>query len=488
MPVSSSLLHDKRIYLDADRAAGELCKRKFSFFVKEFWDIIVPNELVWNWHLDVLCDEIQDIDERVFKRLPRLHDAIFNVPPGSSKTKILSILSTAWEFARMPEIKVFVGSYSDIAVIAIADEIRIVMKSEKYRRYFPNVYIRKDFDTKHEFKTSKNGHFYAFTVGGTLTSKHADILKIDDPLNPKQAVSEQMLQNAIFFFDKTLPTRKVDKDVTATMVTMQRLAIDDPSGHLLKQAAGPIKHICLPGELGKDAAVYPAELRKKYIGGLLDPVRLSRKALAELKVKLGTDGYNAQILQDPVPTGGVILKKDWFEIVDQPIPRTAIKKFQLDTAYTEDQANDPSAIVAYYKEGHDVYITNAESVWMEFPQLIKFLPSFCQNNGYTFQSMIRVEPKASGKSVVQQLKSETDLNIVECFAPKEDKTTRVNTISPKIEAGRVKLHRGSWNESFISQCCAFPKGRNDDELDCLVAIVTNELIHDEDEWSISRVN
>lgn len=156
---------------------AELCKRSLSFFVKEFWDTIVPNKLQWNWHLDVLCDEIQQCDERVFLRQPKHKDLIINVPPGTSKTKVVSVMSTAWEFARMPSIKVFVGSYSDGAVAGIADEIRLLMKSDKYKSYFPKTIIRQDRDSLHNFRTTDNGEFYAFTVGGTLTSKQADILK-----------------------------------------------------------------------------------------------------------------------------------------------------------------------------------------------------------------------------------------------------------------------------------------------------------------------
>lgn len=158
-------------------AKATKCKQSLSFFVKHFWDEIVPNELVWNWHMEEICKDIQASDELVFKRLPKLHDIIINVPPGTSKTKIISIMSTAWEFARMPEIKVFVGSYSDSAVAGISDEIKLLMKSERYLQYFPNTMIRKDRDSLHNFKTTENGEFYAYTVGGTLTSKHADILK-----------------------------------------------------------------------------------------------------------------------------------------------------------------------------------------------------------------------------------------------------------------------------------------------------------------------
>lgn len=181
---------------------AEQCNRKLSFFVKEFWNVIIHDDLVWNWHMEALCNEIQAASERVFKRLPKLHDIIVNIPPGTSKTTIISVMGTAWDFSRAPWIREFVGSYSDSAVMGISDNIRLIMRSEKYRTYFPKTIIRRDKDAGHNFKTTENGEFYAFTVGGTLTSKHADILKIDDPLNPKQAASAAELLKTNDFFDK----------------------------------------------------------------------------------------------------------------------------------------------------------------------------------------------------------------------------------------------------------------------------------------------
>ncbi|MFA6058958.1 MAG: hypothetical protein WC756_12220, partial [Taibaiella sp.] len=270
------------LILDPDQAAAQLCLNELSYFVKEFWDEIVPNSLVWNWHMDVLCDEIQAIDERVFKRQDKLNDLIINVPPGTSKTKIVSVMATAWEFARMPEIKVFVGSYSDSAVSGMADDIRRLMKSVKYRTYFPKTNIRKDADSLHNFKTTLNGEFYAFTISGTITSKHADILKVDDPMNPKQAVSAAEILSTNTFFDKTLPSRKVDKAVTPTILIMQRLSTQDPTGHLLEKKGSEIRHVCLPATLSDN--VKPAEYRKFYINGYLDPLRLGEKVVREARI------------------------------------------------------------------------------------------------------------------------------------------------------------------------------------------------------------
>src|SRR5437870_4157685 len=117
--------------------------------------------------------------------------------------------------------------------------------------------------TKHAFrmcsyaKTSQRrvintlgGDRFTCTVGGkSPLGMHGHLLICDDPIDPKRAVSEAELRTAADFFDITLPGRKVNKAVSATILVQQRLHLQDPSGHLLERAkrdnAGKIRHINL---------------------------------------------------------------------------------------------------------------------------------------------------------------------------------------------------------------------------------------------------
>lgn len=384
------------VYLDGNKLAAELCRRKLSFFVKEFWDTVVPNDLIWAPHMDIICDEVQMVYERVFRREKKLHDLVINVPPGTSKTKIASVFATAWAFANMPEIKSFVGSYSDTAAQGIADDIKLCMNSERYKRYFPHVEVRKDKNAPSNFRTTANGEFYAFTVGGTLTSKHADILSIDDPTDPRRSVSKAHLTSAIFFFDKTLPTRKVDKEVTPTVLIMQRLSTQDPTGYLLEKRKDEIRHVCLPAELSDN--VSPAEYKSIYVNGLLDPKRLPAHILAGFKRDLGEDGYAGQFQQRPVKEGGLIWKKFFREIDDDIFPKLSDMTqvgTDWDLAYTKEEENAASAYFTAGKiDGHG-YIYDFDFAKLEFPELIRYMKL---RRGPHF-----IEAKGPGKSSKQTL-------------------------------------------------------------------------------------
>ena len=69
---------------------------------------------------------------------------------------------------------------------------------------------------------------------------------------------------------------------------------------------------------------------------------------------------------------------------------------------------------------------------------------------------------------MQVLKRETNLNVIEDTNPTKDKVARVQDISPMVEAGRVSLLNGPWNDAFLNECAAFPNGAHDDMVDTLV--------------------
>jgi hypothetical protein len=60
-------------------------------------------------------------------------------------------------------------------------------------------------------------------TGGVLTGRGADIILIDDPLKPEEALSEAQRQAANQWYDHTLYSRLNDKRHGAIIIIMQRL-------------------------------------------------------------------------------------------------------------------------------------------------------------------------------------------------------------------------------------------------------------------------
>ena len=120
---------------------------------------------------------------------------------------------------------------------------------------------------------------------------------------------------------------------------------------------------------------------------------------------------------------------------------------------------------------------------MIFPDLIEFVKSYVAINDYSnMDSMIYVEPKASGKSLVQSLRVSSKLNVGEIeseLVNGRDKLGRLSTVSPYIQSGRVVLVEGQWNEAFLSQVCSFPNAAHDEMVDLLCYAVDTLLINNQ---------
>ena len=467
---------------------AEECRRSFFYFVQTFWDVIIKEPPVYNWHIPYLCEELEVLARSVKAREPKPYDLIINIPPGTTKSTIVTIMFPVWLWVIDATLQIITNSYSGSLSIEHATKSKDIINSDKFRRLFPEIYIRRDKSGKQHYANMQGGFRYATSTGATITGFHAHIIINDDPINPKQANSEQLRAQANEHI-KTLSSRKVDKANTPVVTVMQRLHVDDVTGHQLKSKGETIRHICLPAELS--ASVKPVELREHYIDGLLDPVRLNRAVLAEAKIDLGSVQYAGQYDQSPVVEGGNIVKEGWFRRISMA-DFVAMRfrepmHFYLDTAYGKKKQasdNDPSGILAACRIKNNIYLFDAQKVYKEMPELLRFLPEYAAAHEYSDDSILHVEPKANGESVVQMLEKFSTMNVKRTPSPTDDKVVRLKAVSPRIECGRVYMVEGSWNEEFLTEVCGFPNAPHDEYVDIL-GYAINDLMEDDDDidWS-----
>jgi len=75
---------------------AQICRESFYEFVKRMWFEVVPEIPVWNWHIKYLCDELQTVAENQFEGHRREYDLIINIPPGTTKSTICSVMFPMW--------------------------------------------------------------------------------------------------------------------------------------------------------------------------------------------------------------------------------------------------------------------------------------------------------------------------------------------------------------------------------------------------------
>lgn len=470
-------MYDTLLYIDVDKAAAELCRRKFSHFVREFWSVVVKEELIWEPHMDILCDEIQAVYERVFLRkdpndhtkmirLPKLYDLIINIAPGLSKSTVVTIMAPVWGWTRDASLRSITCSYSDALATEHSVKSRDIIKSDKFRLYYPEVAIKKDKDLKTNYETTAGGQRFATSVGGTVTGVHAHIKTIDDPINPQQAASQAEVKTANEFISKTLSTRNVDNAITVQILIMQRLAVNDPTGFLLSKQKDNIRHICLPGELGDN--VKPEQYRSIYVNGLLSPLRLGPKSLAEKRIDLGSAGYAGQIGQRPAPEGGTVWGKWFIEVPDENFPdERAAQQVQndWDLAYTKEELNSASAYIKSGVLGNKIFLFDFDWRWLEFPELIKWMKSVDDPH--------YIENKGPGKSARPALRKQ-GISAIEVKVSR-DKVARAKDAAPTAESGLVYIKKSMADRLYNDPkqgILFFPNGEHNDLADTLSQMIT----------------
>lgn len=122
-------------------ALAELCRRSFFRFVQEFWDVVIPEEPVYNWHIEYLCGELQYLNSFVVARKPKPYDLVINIPPGTTKSTIVMQMYNAWVWTIDPKQRFISSSYSDEISLASSVKTRDIITSEKYRKLFPVDYF-----------------------------------------------------------------------------------------------------------------------------------------------------------------------------------------------------------------------------------------------------------------------------------------------------------------------------------------------------------
>ena len=463
----------------------KLCELSFYEFFQKAWHIVEPSiKLSTNWHHKYLCDTLQEECERIIANRVKSKDIIINIPFRATKSILVTVMFPVWCWIKDPKLRFITASYSADLSIEHSTRSRDIITSDWFKERWGELFhIKKDQNLKSRYENNFLGVRRATSVGGTVTGQGGDFLIVDDPVSPQHAASEIERENANEWYRTTFYSRLNNPHTGIRIIIMQRIHDNDLSGFLLYggDSRTKYKHICIPAEISDD--VKPKKLNSFYDdNGLFWTDRFSKTILDDYKQALGSYGYAGQLMQTPTPLNSGMIKSEWLKIDQYKIIDENIAvNFVIDPAYTSNEKNDPSALLAYTFRDNKWQIIDCVNVYKEFPDLVKFIPQWVTKNGYSNRSRIYVEPKASGKSIVQTLQKETGLNVREDKPPSKDKVARVQDISASLESGRVSLLRGKWNEEFLQQLVKFPAAKHDDMVDCLVMAINKNM------WNSSKI-
>src|SRR5208337_3793050 len=257
-----------------------------------------------SWHHEFIAAKLAAV------RAGRVRRLIICVPPRHLKSHLASVAFPAWCLGHDPSLQILCVSYAQDLADKLARDCRRIVASDWYRWLFPTR-LSPQRQAVAEFETTAQGSRVATSVGGVLTGRGADIIIIDDPLKPEEALSQAQRRAANEWFDHTLYSRLNDTQTGAIILIMHRLHEDDLVGHVLAQEDWEVVRLAA---IAEDDETYPLDTELgPYIftrqrGEALHPERQSLATLEHLRRAIGEYNFAGQYQQAPAPQGGGMVK------------------------------------------------------------------------------------------------------------------------------------------------------------------------------------
>lgn len=425
-------------------------------------------------------------------------------PPRHGKSEQASKLFPAWVLGRNPDARVMTTSYGLDLATKFSRGTRDIVDGPRYAALFGEqgttetpVELASDSRSVQSWDLAQphRGGMTAAGVGGAITGMGAHLLIVDDPIkNRDEAESETIRERIWEWWTSTAYTRLEQGGAVVGMMT--RWHPDDWAGRLLKlmgsglgdrwvvlnlpaiaeDFSSPTSTTPTHGEQ-REAAEYlleglpvpEADLLGRAPGEALWPEKYDRGDLEQIKTNVGPYNWEALYQQRPYSRAGGFFRRDWFGVVDAA-PELTRRVRYWDKAGSVGGDYSAGVLLAMGRDGN-YYIEHVSTgQWTphERERIMREIGlSDLSRPGPSVQTWHFQDPGSAGLDSAQQ----TSRNLAGAGITAHyetvsgDKEVRAGPLSGMAQAGFVRLVRGGWNQAFIDELAAFPKGAHDDQVD-----------------------
>jgi predicted phage terminase large subunit-like protein len=393
----------------------------------------------------------------------------------------------AWYLGRNPSDHIIYATYAYERASDVGRKVRNQMLMPVHHKVFPACKLSKDAAGQNRMVTEQDGYYFAVGTGGLVIGRGAHLFIIDDPIKGREEADSTTFRRKLIdwyrgvAYTRLMPNNKI-------IIIQTRWHFDDITGYVLEE----MKHegwavLSLPAVCEDENDPINRE-----IGEALWPSDYPKERLDVIKKTVGTREWNAQYQQQPLSDEGGLVNIDWFKrysakefmpaimaVKSGVMPNVNIRErlgiirivISWDTAFKEAELNDPSAATVWgVTKERSCYLLGTINKRMNYPKLkkaaIKLWRQCMELN--LGPVPVLIEDKASGQSLVQDLKRSTQIPVI-AIKPDSNKQIRMSSASPLIEAGMVYLpdEAFGWLIDFETQVARFPLWKHDDLVDSL---------------------
>lgn len=457
----------ERQRIDVEKNAGAIRARCRSLigFVCEAWKILEPRaRYIHGWHIEAICKHLEAVTHGRVTRL------LINVPPGSMKSLLVSVLWPAWEWGPcgMRSMRYLATAYNDTPTTRDTRKCRDLIVSAWYQALWPEVALVRKGETS--FANSDTGTRESLPFG-SLTSQRGDRLIIDDPHSTETAESEADREKTTRKFREGALDRLNDQQRSAIIVVMQRLHAKDISG-VIQTLSEPYVHLCLPMRFESErrcvTEVGFADPRE-HDGELMCPEKWPRQTVDFLEADKGSYAFAGQYQQRPAPREGAMFKRHWFankiiQLAAVPTGTRWVRHWDLAATAKKTAARTAGVKLGRTPAGTFVvgHVVTTQSEGNVVRGIIKTQADL---DGKTVEISLPQDPGQAGKVQAKDFVGMLAGWVVRAEPETGDKETRAEPFSAQCEAGHVQIVAGAWNDLYLDELCMFPSGAFKDQVD-----------------------
>jgi len=363
-----------------------------------FCDLNPQAPFLPNWHIEVIAAKLMAVREGKIRRL------IITLPPRHLKSLLASIAFPAWCLGHDPSAQILCVSYAQDLADKHARDCRSIMMRPWYQRLF-RTRLAPHRHAVQEFITTRQGYRLATSTGGVLTGRGADLILIDDPSKPEEALSDARRNATNEWYLNTLYSRLNHKCRGAIVIIMLRLHEDDLVGHVLGQEAWEVVSFPAVAEADQVHAIETMrgpQCFTRRAGEALHPAREPLAVLQNIRRPIGEYNFAGQYQQSPAPLGGGLVKVEWFKRYRETERPERFERIvqSWDTANKATELSDFSVCTTWGVKNKNVYLLSLLRQRLEYPALKRAVRE--QQNLY-HATEILIEDKASGTLKATQI-------------------------------------------------------------------------------------
>lgn len=398
-------------------------------------------------HHRLIVDKLEGVELSEITRL-----MIF-MPPRHGKSLLGTQLFPAWFLGRHPDRSIITACYGQELADDFGRQVRNLVSDPIHHAIFPEFRLADDSTSMRRFNTTAGGSYYAVGRGGSITGRGAHLLLIDDPLKDAEEARSEVTRRGLFEWYAYVAFTRLQPGGAVVLITT-RWHEDDLAGRLLREDPKSWVVLCLP-------AIAEVDESFRRAGDALWPEKYPIKDLEEKRKVIGGSAWASLYQQRPAAAEGAIFKREWWRYFrEQPFFKRIVQSW--DTAFKTGAENDFSACTTWGVADSGYYLLWFWRGKVEFPELKRCMNWLAQE---WRPNQILIEDRASGQSLIQELKHSTALPIIPIRADK-DKLARAEAITPLIEAGKVFLPESAPGlNDYVDELAAFPNGVHDDFVD-----------------------